>query len=67
MDLDGFMGVGELLVGGLDTPDFASVLADGTIAGEFAAASDVMDRHLEPFGLILEEERVKFVSQIHEK
>lgn len=48
-----------------NAPDIASILADGSIAGELAAASNVVNSHFKPFGLILgEEEGFSFDSFI---
>lgn len=47
------MGVGELVPGGLDSPDLSGVITDGTIAGELARRGDVVDTHLRPLGRVL--------------
>lgn len=46
---DNLMRVGQLLERWLDAPNFARVLADGAVAGELAAACDVVNGHFEPF------------------
>lgn len=43
----------DLLQTGLDPPDLPGILGDGAVAGEFTAASDVMDHLLGPlFGVL---------------
>lgn len=46
--INGVMGIGQLLPRWLDAPDFTCVLADRAIAGELAAAGDVVDGHFKP-------------------
>ena len=46
------VGVGQLLVARLHAPDFPSVLRDGSIRAELAAAGDVVDGHLGPARLV---------------
>ena len=49
------VGAGDLLQAGLHSPDFASVLGDGAVAGELATASDVVDHLLGPLlGVLFE-------------
>jgi hypothetical protein len=55
--LDVVMWIGQLFERGFNTPNFTSILADGTIAREFSAASNVMNSHLKPLRLILKWER----------
>ena len=68
-DLDNcVMGIWQFLVRRFNAPDFASIFADSAITGKFAAASDVVDRHLEPFGLILTKNKLnvlKYVAFCH--
>jgi hypothetical protein len=47
------MGVWQFVKRWFDSPDLTSIFADCTIAWEFSTACDVVDRHLQPFGLIL--------------
>ena len=43
------VGGGQLLQCGLHAPDLTGVLRDGAVAGELAAAGDVVDNLLGPF------------------
>ena len=45
--------VGQLIPRWFDTPDLTTVFGDCAIAGEFATGCDVVDRHFEPFRLVL--------------
>ena len=45
--------VGEDLVGGLNTPNLAAILADGPVGAELARGGDVHDGHLGPLLLVL--------------
>lgn len=51
------VGGGDLLQAGFHTPDLLGVLGNGTIAGEFATAGNVVDHLLGPLAWVLFNQR----------
>lgn len=50
---DDLKGRGKDLFSGLNAPNIASVLPDGSVRGEFAGACNVVQHHLGPVHLVL--------------
>lgn len=54
---ENLMRVGQFLERRFNSPDLASIFANGAVARELSAAGNVVDCHFKPFRLILDKER----------